>query len=167
MSAILQSPPDSRTTSRFSERGHQLAPIDLYPSRRLAWMQILGLSTVALAAPLALRDYWLEDPLWWLVLGLFWGLLALGAWSILLARDQAASRIVYRDGDWYLTLGGVDYRAQLIGEVVVWQSLLVARFRLHHSAAKVSLVCLPDSLNRDDFRRLKVWLRIYLSHQKT
>ncbi len=128
---------------------------------------MLGLMILALTAPLALQDYLLEAPLWWSVLGLFWGLLALGAWSIQLARSQAPSRISYRAGDWYLTLGGVEYRAQLIGEVLLWQTLLVARFRLHNGAVKVSLVCLPDSLKREDFRRLKVWMRIYLWHRKS
>ncbi len=121
---------------------------------------------MALTAPLALQDYWQEEPLWWLVLGFFWGFLALGAWSIKLTRSQAPSCISYRNGDWYLTLGSVEYRAKLIGEVVVWQTLLVARFRLHAGAATVSLVCLPDSLKGDDFRRLKVWLRVYLWHRK-
>lgn len=166
MSAIPQSQQANRTAKSFSDQGHQLAPIDLYPSRRLVWAQMLGLSVMALAAPLALQAYLQEEPLWWLVQGVFWGFLVLGAWNIKLTRSQAPSGISYRNGDWYLILGSEECRAKLIGEVVVWQTLVVARFRLQVGAATVSLVCLPDSLKGDDFRRLKVWLRVYLWHRK-
>lgn len=165
MSVTPQSLPVSRTTKNFTG-DRQLVPIDLSPSRRLAWAQTLALLSLALTAALAVKNHVQEEPLWWLVLGVFWGLLAAGAWSIQMALNRAPSCISYRSGDWYLTLAGVEYPAQLVGEVVVWHALVVARFRLHKGAAKVSLVCLPDSLSRDDFRRLKVWLRIYPWYRK-
>ncbi|MDQ2075275.1 protein YgfX [Marinimicrobium sp. ABcell2] len=159
-------PAKPSTEATPAENTDYLMPVPLRPSRYLFWGQALLIVCLASASAFALSPHLQAQPLWGMVLFLFWALLALAAYGIWQAHKHGPSKLSYRQGDWYLTLDGVEFRAALIGDLVIHSRILVARFRLHASGAKVNLICLPDSVSRDDFRRLRVWLRIYLWHVK-
>jgi hypothetical protein len=121
---------------------------------------------MALASAFALSSHLQTQPWWALVLLLFWAMVALAAYGIWHAHKHGPSQLCCRQGDWYLTLDGVEFRAALAGDLVIHSRILVARFRLQASGAKVNVICLPDSIDPEDFRRLRVWLRIYHWHLK-
>lgn len=166
MSALTCTKMPKSTAENLIDSGDNLAPIVLKPSRRLLLTQALVLLAMGIAAPLALLPHWSSQPWWWLVLILLWALLGLAGYSIWMAHQRGPRCLRYHGGDWYLTLAGVEYRSELIGEAVIWPKLLVARYRLRVSGQKVNLVCLPDCVRKEDFRRLRVWLRIYLWHTR-
>lgn len=121
---------------------------------------------MAVASALALWPHLQSQPLWALVLILFWILVLLAAYSLWYGHKHGPSQLSYREGDWYLMLDGVEFRAALVSDLVIHSWLLVARFRLNTSGARINVVCLPDSASAEDFRRLRVWLRTYLWHLK-
>lgn len=147
-----------------TDTGNHLAPVPLRPSRYLFWGQTAVLVSMAVASVLALWPHIQSQPLWALVLGLFGLLLLLAGYGLWYGHKHGPSQLSYRDGDWYLMLSGVEFRAALVGDLVIQSWLLVARFRLHASSARISVICLPDSAGVEDFRRLRVWLRVYLWH---
>lgn len=149
-----------------TDTGNYLMPVPLRPSRYLFWGQAAVLVSMAVASALALWPHIQPQPLWALVLGLFWILVLLAAYGLWYGHKHGPSQLSYREGDWYLVLDGVEFRAALVGDLVIHSWLLVARFRLPASGARINVICLPDSTRAEDFRRLRVWLRIYLWHLK-
>lgn len=72
--------------------------------------------------------------------------------SVLGLRCQADGGLAIRlDGDW-LTVA-------IAPVTVVLSWLVVLRYRRTAAAREETVVILPDGLDRDDFRRLRVWLK--------
>ncbi len=70
---------------------------------------------------------------------------------------------LYRDGGWAISLRAERLRtARLMRPVFVHPSLTVLRFRLD-DGSRHSVLLLPDCVDADDFRRLRVWLRYGLA----
>lgn len=132
--------------------------ITLRPSRQLAWLLgtvVPGCVAVALLLPL---------PRW-----VAWGLAVVLALCLLhaWARDvslrlqssfcaleldaHGCLRCRTRDGCWH--------EVQVLPTSTVTSWLAILNFRLEGRRFARHLVLLPDMLNGDDFRRLRVWLR--------
>lgn len=149
-----------------ADTGDYLVPVSLRPSRYLFGAQAVVFASMAVASVMALWPHILSQPVWALVLVFFWGLVLLAAYGLWCRHKHGPRQLSYRNGDWYLTLDGVEFRAALVGDLVLHSWLLVARFRLHTSGVRINVICLPDSTSAEDFRRLRVWLRVYLWHRK-
>lgn len=124
--------------------------LTLQPSRwlkRAVWA-LLGLAVLAIM--LAALPAWAQ-----------WGGLALLGIVAFRRRAQGALRLQCQaDGGLSLMPEGVVWRpvALLPGSVVnPW--LTVIRYRDETSNKTGSLLILPDSLDEDDFRRLRIWLK--------
>lgn len=64
------------------------------------------------------------------------------------------------DGTWTLEArNGKIFFAKLIGDSVSTLALVVLHFKLLEKRKKISVIILPDTLQKDEFRRLRVQLR--------
>lgn len=63
------------------------------------------------------------------------------------------------DGHFEVQAGDEWLDAELSPETVVWPWLVVLHYRLAGAHRPVARVILPDSLDEEDFRRLRVWLK--------
>ena len=108
--------------------------------------------------------------LWWLDFSPFWKIVA---WSLLLAslvhEERMAWRIggntvlalrIARDGALHLHIRKDGWReGELLGSSYVSSFLTVINVRLPGERRMRSVVLLSDSIQGDDYRRLRVWLR--------
>ena len=108
--------------------------------------------------------------LWWLDFSPFWKIVA---WSLLLAslvhEERMAWRIggnavlalrIARDGALHLHIRKDGWReGELLGSSYVSSVLTVINVRLPGERRMRSVVLLSDSIQGDDYRRLRVWLR--------
>ena len=123
-----------------------IAPLvlELTPSR---WLRIFHL--VALA--LAIAAIFLSALPWPLRGALLVSVLLGARW---LDKPSPLRRLIF-DGTWRGRLRDLDEQALQLDGAVVWPILIVLRFR-----AQPALVLLPDSVDPEDWRRL----RLHLNH---
>jgi toxin CptA len=128
----------------------------LAPSRQLAWLLGLGHAGAVLLS-------WITPLKWWLSLPLSLAALASLRYGLryhalrsapdalvgLELRPDGSAAVRDRSGRWT--------QAQVLGSSFVSPGLTILNLRL--AKAHCSLVVAPDSLDADDFRRLRVWLR--------
>ncbi|MDH5536325.1 MAG: hypothetical protein OEZ08_12260 [Betaproteobacteria bacterium] len=132
--------------------------IALRPSRRLAWL--LGLAHLAAAGAV----WVLELPLW-LAIPLVLSLavhgvtqvaraaLLRGVNSVMAVEAGRASGVPFRDRD------GAWHEGSLLGSSYVSPVLTILNLRLAATRGLRHVVILPDAVDPDEFRRLRVWLR--------
>lgn len=132
--------------------------ITLKPSPRLAWL--LGIAHAAAAGAVSV----LELPAW-LTVALVVALAAHGVLQTLrLALLRRADAVVAVEagrasGVPFRTRNGTWQAAQLLGSTYVSPALTVLNLKPVGARRARHVVILPDAVDADDFRRLRVWLR--------
>jgi toxin CptA len=122
----------------------------ILPSRRLRWL-VATMHLLAAAAAL-LAD--LEWPYRAAVI------VAVAAGFFVSMRQPQALYLRCRaDGSLNVRHGEDWLPAELLPDTLVLSWLAVLRYRPDGEARPKACVILPDSLERDDFRQLRVWLR--------
>lgn len=126
---------------------------------------LCAIMLMALGSVLTLA-WFMPVPWWWLlavmtaslVLLLGWQALRQHAWRqsddavVLLALDSA--------GHYHLTLrDGRQMAVRLQGDSVVFARLSLLNFRVEQGQGKMTCLIVPDAVDADEFRRLRVWLR--------
>lgn len=137
-----------------------LHPVLVTPSRIL-WRLQLGTHFL-----LALAFFWALLP--WLAQGWYFPVWLIGIWIGLAGnavylwrkRVSSAGQLSYGNTGWQWRAKDGVKGFELVGDAVVWSSLVILPFRANGRSA--TLVLLPDSLAADDLRRLRVWLRTRL-----
>jgi hypothetical protein len=106
----------------------------------------------------ALWPHIFRQPLWWLVLLVALAGLAFSLLNCYRALEKSVKTLGF-ERNWYLDDARGRRLLQPVGEVVVWQWLIVMHFRPLNGGRRLSLALLPDSAVPEDLRRLRVWLR--------
>jgi len=127
------------------------------PSRYLAAILLVGhLSIVALVLYPDLSAAWKTAALVMLLCSLLFELrmaLRLGGRAVVKLRISASETLQFamRDGQWH--------EGKVLGSTTVTSFLTVINLRVVTHSRIRSIVILPDSMDADDYRRLRVWLR--------
>ena len=132
--------------------------IELRPSRCLAALMI---AAHAAAAPTLLP---IEVPVWIKVAlaGAIAASLAHSLWRYALLRGPRAITAIELEADGIvavLTIGDVVHRARVLGTTYVSPMLTVLNLRLPGEWLTRHALCLPDNVDPEAFRQLRVWLR--------
>ena len=150
--------PPSKTAA-----GVDLASVRISPSRWLLRCQIFVYSVMLLSASIAISPflfsafYW---PIVWLVFLLLIIVALKSAWRaqkippIVLSVTQKIWRLQPADGEIIV---------ELYDDVLIWASVIILPMRETSTGRKHRIVALSDSMSADDWRRLRVWLRMGLS----
>lgn len=153
-----------QTHLRPKPRAVKPITLKLGASRHLALL-LLVIMLMALASVLTLA--WLMPWPWRLLavttaspvlLVLGWQALLRHAWRQ--SDDAVLLLALDREGAYHLTLrDGRHLAVRLQHDSVVFASLSLLNFRLVQGKGKITCLILPDAVDADVFRRLRVWLR--------
>lgn len=74
-------------------------------------------------------------------------------------RQQQPVRLVWRDTDWLIRCADREHKAELLASSLLTAWLTLLHFKLD-SGRRLCVLLLPDALDSDHFRRLRVRLRV-------
>ena len=146
---------------------HQTAVIDLaavtfHPSHFLWYAQLavyiamLVFSLVALL-PFLFTQYYLL--LLWVTFVAAVGFTACKSYR---KKNAAPIRFEIIKNEWWLIKNQQTYSVSLAGEVLLWSWVIIIPVQEKLIRKKHYLIALPDSLSREEWRRLCVWLKTCL-----
>jgi len=160
---LLEKIPDySQNPNSAQTTGVDLAPVMIKPSVLLHRLEVSVYLIMSLAASIAIFPFLLTAFYWPLLWFVFLLMVAVAIKVSLRAKkSQAVSFSVVRK-IWHLHTSEGDLIVKPCSEVVMWSHLIVLFVQETTSGRKHRLVALPDSIASEDWRRLRVWLRIEL-----
>lgn len=162
---MLEKIPDYNQDPKSSYQtatGVDLAPVVISPSLLLYRLEIfiylamLLFASVAIFPFLLTAFYW---PLLWLV---FASLIGITVKTSMRARHASSVSLRVTQKVWYMQTAEGDRIVKPCGDILVWTALVMVPVEDTLSGQKHRLVALPDSMSAEDWRRLRVWLRMAL-----
>lgn len=145
-----------------STTGVDLAPVRISPSQILFRIQLLIYSLMLLFASIAIFPF-LFTAFYWLILWLGFVLLLIvavrDAW---LKKHKAPIRLSVIQKNWRLQTAAGEVRIEPCDEILLWGVVIVLPVREVLTKHKHRIVALSDSMSAEDWRRLRVWLRMGL-----
>lgn len=154
--------PQHKPTSKTAA-GVDLASVHISPSRLLFRCRIVVYVAMLLSANIAIFPF-LFSAFYWPIIGLvFLSLIIFALQSA--SRAQKSSPIVLNVTQkiWRLQTGDAEVIVELYDDVLVWAGVIILPMRETSTGLKHRIVALPDSMSKDDWRRLRVWLRMGLN----
>jgi len=86
-------------------------------------------------------------------------LIAGSLWSALRSSRFASLRLAVNEGLSVLEADGKRVATELLPGCTTFTWLVVLRFRINGESKAHALTLLPDQMSRDEFRKLRLWLR--------
>lgn len=159
--------PPPKTSIRNSSDSNLPKNVDLgaivfTPSQYLWRAHVAVYAVMLISAAYALAPFLLSNIYWALMLIGFLTLLLFALYRAKKINNKPAITLEVRPDQWRLFDAGNETKVVLEGEVLLWPRLIILPLKEIPSGAKRYLVALPDSLSKNDWRRLSVWLKICL-----
>lgn len=145
--------------------GVDLAPVTFYPSRHLWLIECATYGAMFVFATVALFPFFLTAFYWpviWLFFALSIVIVIHQRWR---AKNSKPFRLAIKKNHWQLQRANKECSVELYGDVLLWQWVIIITVREITSGKKHYLIGLQDSMEADDWRRLRVWLRTCLHLQ--
>lgn len=142
--------------------GVDLAPVVITPSLCLYRLEVfvyvfmLASASVAIFPFLVAAFYW---PFLWII---FLLMVLLAIRKSMHARKARPFVLSVTQKVWHLRMLEGDIVVKPCNEILVWAKLIVVPVQEIASGRKHRIIALPDSMKADDWRRLRVWLRMAL-----
>lgn len=137
-----------------------LAAVTIFPSRFLYLVQSLIYLVMLLGSLLALRPFF-HGAWYWLAIWLAFSFaLVIAANSARRTKNALPKQLRITSQRWYLSCAEGEFLVRLNGEMLLWSWLIIIPLRAVLSGRLHYLVALPDSLDREAWRRLSVWLNL-------
>lgn len=154
----------SRATLSSSSKniGVDLAPIIISPSKNKCIIETAVFTFLSVAVTLSLGPFLFSAKYWFLVWAAF---LLFSIYTIRagwLALKQSPVELKVTQQEWQLKSERELLLVEPFGEILVWPSVIVLPLREKQSRRIHRIVVLKDTVNADDWRRLRVWLRMGL-----
>ena len=139
--------------------GVDLAPFVISPSNTL-WRLELALYRVLLCAvSVALFPFFLSAFYWpvvWLLFSAFVAFELRRAWQ---ATHASRLEVSVQKNVWRLKTADKECVVEPFDEILLWPAVIILPLREIDSRKKHRIVILQDSVKKDDWRRLRVWLK--------
>ncbi len=142
--------------------GVDLAPVLISPSQTLFRIQLLIYSLMLLFASIAIFPFLLTAFYWFILWLSFVALLIVALRSAWFSKKKAPIRLSVFQKIWRLQTAGGEIRIELCDEILLWDAVIVLPVREILTKRKHRIVALSDSMSAEDWRRLRVWLRMGL-----
>lgn len=85
---------------------------------------------------------------------------AISQHALRIAKQAISQCALDEAGRWHLTsLSGQEYVGQLLGDSLISPTLTILNFKVPHRYFPLVLIILPDAIETNAFRRLRVYLR--------
>jgi hypothetical protein len=145
-----------------STTGVDLAPVVISPSQILFRSQVLIYSSMLLFASIAIFPFMLTAFYWPILWLSFVVLLIVAMRSAWLNKHKTPIRLSVIQKIWRLQTAAGEVRVEPCEEILLWDSVIVLSVREILTKRKHRIVALSDSMSAEDWRRLRVWLRMGL-----
>ena len=149
-------PQHTRTT------GVDLAPVLISSSQILLRIQLLIYSLILLSASIAIFPFIFTAFYWSIVWLSFVLLLIVAVRDAWLKKHKAPIRLSVFQKIWRLQTAAGEIQIEPCDEILLWDAVIVLPVRDVLTKRKYRIVALSDSMSADDWRRLRVWLRMGL-----
>lgn len=140
--------------------GVDLTPVVISPSRLLWRIEVFVYSAMLISASIAIFPFVLIQFCWPLLWSAFLLLIIYvlrSAWRAT-QRDPITLSVIQKQ--WRIKVAGTELIVQPYDEILVWSGVMVISVREISSGRKHRICVLPDSVNVEEWRRLRVWLRM-------
>jgi hypothetical protein len=145
-----------------SKTGVDLAPVLICPSQILCRLQLLIYSVMLLSASIAIFPF-LFTAFYWPILWLSFVLLLIVAMrTAWLKKHKMPIRLSVIQKIWRLQTSAGEMQVELCDEILLWDAVIVLPVREILTKRKHRIAALSDSMSAEDWRRLRVWLRMGL-----
>ena len=145
-----------------SATGADLAPVLISPSQILLRIQLLMYGVMLLCASVAISPFVFTAFYW---PSLWLGFLFLLIWagrSAWLKQHSAPVRLSVTKKIWRLQTSAGEIQIEPCDEILLWDGVIIVPVREILTRRKHRIVALSDSMSAEDWRRLRVWLRMGL-----
>lgn len=167
---MLEKTPDYSTNLIKTPRvkissGVDLTPVTFYPSRHLWLIECAIYSAMFVFATIALLPFFLTAFYWpiaWLFFAVSIAVVVHQRWRV---KNAKPIRLAIKQNNWQLHRAENECAVELSHDVLLWQWVVIIPVRETISGKKHYLIGLQDSMEVDDWRRLRVWLRTCLHLQ--
>ncbi|RYY74885.1 MAG: hypothetical protein EOO52_11225 [Gammaproteobacteria bacterium] len=162
---MLEKIPDFNLNHKTPQQitsGVDLAPVVFSPSLLLYRLEVFVYLFMLLSASVAIFPfiftafYW---PLLWLT---FLVMIIAALRKSLQSKKSPSINLCITQKVWHLQTSAGSLAVEPCNEIVVWTKLIILPVKETLSGRKHRIVALPDSMTPEDWRRLRVWLRIEL-----
>ncbi len=162
--------PDSSQTNNYfriethtaRDSGVDLAPVVISASRRLFHLHLLMYSAMLLSASVAIFPFILTSPYWLILWLVFVVLLAMALGVELRKKQQPPIRLSVIQKVWRVHTDEGEVQVKPFDEILLWDAVIILPVREVLTQRKHRIVVLSDAMSPDDWRRLRVWLRMGL-----
>jgi hypothetical protein len=128
----------------------------LWQAQCVIYCAMLAFAFVALLPFFLTAFYWI---LLWLAFAAGIGCAIHTSWR---AKNAAPVSFEITQNAWQLKTQKGEYGVTVSGEIVVWQWLVIIPLCENLTGQQHRVIALPDSMNKQDWRRLRVWLKVGL-----
>ncbi|RZA09210.1 MAG: hypothetical protein EOO68_01070 [Moraxellaceae bacterium] len=166
MSTLLEKIPGFSHNNSPQEKHHpttDLAAITCSPSRYLYLAECLLYGAMAVSASVALFPFFLVAFYWPLAWLLFMFSLVCVINESRKTRNANVLTLDISNNTWRVRRNGVDKTVIPFDDVLLWSWVIILPVKEPATGNKHRIVLLPDSMTADEWRRLRVWLRVCLS----
>ncbi|MES2824280.1 MAG: protein YgfX [Pseudomonadota bacterium] len=136
-----------------------LAAVTVYPSRYLWQAQWVVYGAMLVFAFVALAPLFFTSIYWvalWLLLGLWISVVIHKVWR---AKRVAPMQLQIKQNHWYLKTKASEFLVMPSPEILLWTWVIIIPLYEPLTRNQHYLIALPDSLPKEDWRRLQMWLR--------
>lgn len=136
-----------------------LAAVTVYPSRYLWQAQCVIYGAMLVFASVALVPLFFTSIYWvgvWLLLGLWISVVIHRVWR---AKCVAPVQLQIKQNHWYLKTKASEFLVTPNSEILLWTWVIIIPLSEPLTRNQHYLIVLPDSLPKEDWRRLQMWLR--------
>ena len=162
---MLEKIPDynnSHNTSHHIASGVDLAPVLISPSLLLYRLEVFVYLFMLLSASVAIFPF-IFTAFYWPLLWLTFLLMIIATLRKSLRNKKSPSiSLSITQKIWYLKTSTESVAVKPCNEIVVWTRLIILPVKETLSGRKHRIIALPDSMKAEDWRRLRVWLRMEL-----
>ena len=140
--------------------GVDLAPVVIHPSRWLWRIEIFIYLAILASASVSIFPF-LLTAFYWPLLWLGFVLLVAFAWRFSLRTHKANPiSLSVTQKIWRIKNSKTEIVVQPCDEILVWAGVIIVPVREIASGEKHRIIALPDSMDAEEWRRLRVWLRM-------
>lgn len=147
---------------RTRKTGVDLTPVVISPSQILFRIQLLTYSLMLLSASIAIFPFVFTTFYWSLLWLGFVCVLIVAVRSAWLKKHKAPIRLSVIQKIWRLQTAEGEIRIEPCEEILLWDAVMVLPVQEILTKRKHRIVALSDSMSAEDWRRLRVWLRMGL-----
>ncbi len=147
------------SASGTNAKSVDLAPVIIRPSHMLWRIELVFYFTLLVAACVGLFPFFLTAfywPILWLVFSLLIIFVLRKAWR---TKNSSPLTLSVRHNLWRLRSEAGEFTVVPCGEILLWSWVIILPLRNLAEGKKSYVVVLQDSMNDDDWRKLRVWLR--------